>query len=73
LAHFERAYLLFSEHELPLEAAHAQLELPRSQAASDPRAAAVEARRAKAAFERLGAASDGGVADELLGELAAAS
>jgi class 3 adenylate cyclase len=73
LAHFERAYLLFSEHELPLEAAHAQLELARAQAASDPRAAAVEARRAQAAFERLGAASDRDVADELLGELAAAS
>jgi class 3 adenylate cyclase len=72
LAHLERAYLLFSEHELPLEAAHAQLELARAQVGSDPRAAAVEARRAKAAFERLGAASDRHVADELLGELATA-
>jgi class 3 adenylate cyclase len=73
LAHLERAYLLFSEHELPLEAAHTQLELARAQAASDPREAAIEARRAKAAFERLGAANDRDVADELLGELAAAS
>jgi class 3 adenylate cyclase len=73
LAHLEHAYILFSEHELPFEAAQAQLELARAQAPSDPRAAAVEARRAKAAFERLGAASDRDAADSLLGELAAAS
>jgi hypothetical protein len=73
LAHIERAYILFSEHELPFEAAQAQLELARAQAPSDPRAAAVEARRAKAAFERLGAASDRDAADTLLEELVAAS
>jgi class 3 adenylate cyclase len=73
LAHLEHAYLLFSEHELPLEAAHAQLELARALAANDPRAAAVEARRAKAAFERLGADGDHAVAEKLLGELATAS
>jgi DNA-binding CsgD family transcriptional regulator len=70
-ADVKRAVERFAELELPLELARAQLELARCAAAATPRAAVAEARRALAAFERLGAVRDADAAGALLRELGA--
>ena len=62
----------FAALDLPFEAARAQLELARAIAPSAPDAAAVDARAALAAFERLGAARDADAAAGLLRELGVA-
>ncbi|HWM09331.1 MAG TPA: LuxR C-terminal-related transcriptional regulator [Solirubrobacteraceae bacterium] len=59
----------FTALELPLAAAHAQLELAAALAAGAPGAAVAEARLALATFERLGAVGDADAAGDLLRRL----
>jgi DNA-binding CsgD family transcriptional regulator len=68
VAHFEVALGGFARLGLPLEEGRARLGLARAIAAEAPDAAAAEARRALALFERLGASRD---ADEAAGLLRA--
>ena len=65
----KRALEEFARLDMPLEAACAQLELARALTASAPDAASSEARLARAAFERLGAAREADAAAGLLRDL----
>jgi hypothetical protein len=57
---------LFSEHNLPHEAARARVVLARALAADDADLAREEARAASSAFVRLGATNDAAAAAKLL-------
>ena len=70
-AQLTRALEALSELNLPHEAGRARLELARALAERSPDAAAVEAKLALGAFERLGAARDADAAAALLRELGA--
>ena len=65
----QRAVDGYSALDLPLQAAHAQLELARAMAPTAPDGAVAEARLALAAFRRIGAARDADGAAELLRSL----
>jgi ATP/maltotriose-dependent transcriptional regulator MalT len=67
----ERSLGLFAGLDLPYETATVRLQLARDLAAGSPEMAVAEARRALAAFERLGAAGDADATDALLRSLGA--
>ncbi|MES1173532.1 MAG: LuxR C-terminal-related transcriptional regulator [Myxococcales bacterium] len=71
--HFEAALARFSALEMPFETARARLAMARSLASTDVSGAIEIARRARAEFERLGAASELDRSGEVLRELGAAT
>lgn len=68
-AHLERAANLYQELGMPLEAAHARLELARLHEADRPALAIEDGRAALATFEMLGASVDADAAAQLLRRL----
>ncbi len=70
-SHLRAGLRLFTQLELPYEAAGAQLERAHSLARSDPAAAIIDARNARATFDRLGARSHADAAAALLRSLGA--
>jgi DNA-binding NarL/FixJ family response regulator len=62
----ERALVLFSDLELPLEAARARLDLAQALRGAQPALATQEARAALIALDRLGASADADAAAALL-------
>lgn len=71
VAGLERALDLFTNLELPWDAARARLAVARARSSSEPAVALDEARLAFAAFERLGASRDADEAARVLRELGA--
>jgi DNA-binding NarL/FixJ family response regulator len=71
-AHLQAALELFARLEMPLDEAHARLELARHNAALGSELAVPEAQAALSVFERLGAARDADAAAKLLRSLGVA-